>query len=199
MKLRDMSPEAAERRRATLQKYNNTPERKEYLRDWYQKNKERHRALGRKWQEENREYSRALSRDGYRRNRSVRLERGRAAYHRNKLSPAMIVKNLWGGAKRRARENGIEFGLTKSWVMERVVAGVCEVSGIRFEPGDGKHHPLSPTIDRIDRSRGYTEDNARLVIWAVNNLKGVGDDDTMWKVVEAMISNRNKRGPDNVG
>lgn len=195
MKMKDMTPEEAERRRETLRRYNNKPERKAYMRSWYEKNQERHRELGRKWREENHEYHLALHRDGYRRNRAARLESHRSAYHRDKLTPKMIVKNLWGGANRRAREAGIEFTLTKEWVMDKVQAGVCELSGLKFEPGSRLHHPMSPSLDRIRRDAGYTPDNTRLVIWAVNNLKGVGTDETMWKVVEAMISNRNKRGP----
>lgn len=195
MKLKDMTPEEAERRRETLRRYNGKPERKEYMRAWYEKNRERHRELGRKWQRENHEYSLALHRDGYRRNRTARLEKGRGAYHRDKLTPKMIVKNLMGGARRRAREGGIEFTLTKEWVLEKVLAGVCEVSGLKFEPGNGLHHPMSPSLDKISRDAGYTPENTRLVIWAVNNLKGVGTDETMWKVVEAMISNRSKKGP----
>lgn len=194
MKLKDMPPELAERRRDVIRKYNAKPERKAYMRAWYEKNKDRHQELGKKWRDDNHEYHLALHRDGYRRNRKIRLERSRVAYHRDKLEPKLIAKSLWGGAKRRARNEGLEFTLTKEWVMRLVVGGVCEVSGIRFEPGNGIHHPLSPSIDRIDRGYGYTEENSRLVIWAVNNLKGTGDDNTMWKVVEAMISNRNKRG-----
>lgn len=36
----------------------------------------------------------------------------------------------------------------------------------------GAHHskinPYSPSLDRIDTSRGYTKDNVRLVVYAVN-------------------------------
>jgi hypothetical protein len=193
-KMSGKSTEEIERRREVMRRYNNKPERKAYMREWYEKNKERHRELGRKWQRENLEYSRALVRDGYRRNRTKRLEKGRNLYHRDKLTPKMIVKNLWGGAKRRARENGIEFSLSKEWVLEQVNSGVCAVSGLAFEPGSGLHHPMSPSLDRISRDFGYTQENTRLVIWAVNNLKGIGSDETMWKVVEAMIEHRKKRG-----
>lgn len=34
--------------------------------------------------------------------------------------------------------------------------------------GDG---PNSPSIDRIDSTKGYTEDNVQWVIWVVNDAK----------------------------
>lgn len=43
----------------------------------------------------------------------------------------------------------------------------CAVTGIPFVY-DVPGHPLMPSLDRIDSSKGYTADNVRLVCWAVN-------------------------------
>ena len=46
--------------------------------------------------------------------------------------------------------------------------GRCEVSGIAFERQFGNHHPLQPSIDRIEASESYTAANCRIVCLAVN-------------------------------
>lgn len=179
--------ERAERRRATLKKFNNKPERVAFMRQYTQDNWDRHMENNRRWADANPEKVVESRKLGYLRNRDVKLERGRAHYQRERLTPKSICKELFNGARRRARERGCEFALTKEWLLERLEAGICEVSGLQFERGSGTHHPFSPSVDRIKRSGGYTPDNARLVIWAVNNLKGIGDDETMLLVARAIV------------
>ena len=45
--------------------------------------------------------------------------------------------------------------------------GECELTGIRFRCDTGRD-PFSISIDRIDSSKGYTADNVRFVLLAVN-------------------------------
>jgi hypothetical protein len=77
---------------------------------------------------------------------------------------------LWRGARERANKKGIEFTLTREWVLKRLATGVCEATGIRFnsETFIGRCGPYSPSIDRIDSSKGYTPDNCRMICWALN-------------------------------
>ena len=49
--------------------------------------------------------------------------------------------------------------------------GRCMVTGIPFRfdtVGDSKRKPYSYSLDRIDSSKGYSEDNCRVVCYAVN-------------------------------
>lgn len=192
MKLRDISDEEAERRRESLRKYNNKPERKQYMRQWYQANRERIRADIAQQRKDDPEKFRRWYRKSNQKNRAEDRVRARALYHRDKTKPEMVVKNLFAGTVRRAKERGIAHTITKEWLMERVVAGVCEVTGLRFSLGDGFHHMWSPTIDRIDRNEGYTKENSRLVLWAFNNFKGVGTDEMVLEIAEAIIRNSHK-------
>jgi hypothetical protein len=189
MKLSELPEEAAARRRETLRKYNNTPERKEYLKSWYQANRERVRAKIAQERIEDPEKFRRWYRNSNRKHREEDRVRSRALYHRDKTRPEMVTKNLFAGTVRRAKQRGTPHTITKEWVMERVLAGVCEVTGLPFSHGKGIHHPWSPTIDRIDRGGGYTPDNARLVLWAVNNFKGTGTDEMVLEIAEAIVRN----------
>lgn len=77
-------------------------------------------------------------------------------------------------ARRRAAPKGIKFSLTRGWVIERLRKWTCEATGWLFviESGQG-HHPFAPGIDRINPKKGYTAANCRLVISAVNTIKGI--------------------------
>lgn len=50
-------------------------------------------------------------------------------------------------------------------------AGVCGVTGVPFVYGTPRH-PLQPSLDRPDSTRPYTNDNFRVVAWAVNAACG---------------------------
>ena len=204
----DKLEDQLERRNAKQREFNNTPERKEYMRRWMaankekrkaylaayvQKNKGRHNERGKQWREKNLDKSRAMSRAIYQRYKERRLTRSREVYHRDRLTPKSIAKELYGGALQRAKKRGLEFNLTREWLIEKVAAGRCEVSGLPFDRGAGKTHPMSASVDRIRLDGGYTTDNSRVVIWAVNSFKGVGDDAMMWRVVDAMVANRERR------
>jgi len=79
-------------------------------------------------------------------------------------------------ARSRARKRGVEFFLTKEWVLNGLNKGTCAVTGIRFDlengHGSGKHNKCAPTIDRMDPNKGYTTDNCQLVIYQYNVAKG---------------------------
>lgn len=207
-KIQDKLDEEIERRRAKARLINNSPERKEYMRRWMaankekrktymrsylEKNRERHNERGRVWKELNYEKDRLARRARYKNYKEKKCAQAREVYHRDRLTPKSIAKELYGGALQRSKKRRLEFGLTREWVIERLGRGVCEVSGLPFDRGAGMHNPMSASIDRIDITKGYTPDNCRVVIWAVNNLKGVGTDETMWRVVDAMVANRERR------
>ena len=94
----------------------------------------------------------------------------RAAY-RSSLEgrAAALLKD----ARRRAASKGMSFSLTRDWVIGRLRRWTCEATGWLFVIQSGRgHHPFAPSIDRINSTRGYTPANCRLVISAVNTIKG---------------------------
>ncbi len=47
---------------------------------------------------------------------------------------------------------------------------------------------FSPSIDRIDSSKGYTPDNCQFVLWAINVFKGDGTLEEMYEIATALIN-----------
>ncbi len=117
----------------------------------YKDNPEPARQAAYRWKRENRDHVNAYVKAKY------RTPKGRA-------------QELVGGARSRARKRGLPFDLTVEWVVEKLVAGMCEYSGLplTLEPKDGRRHPRSPSIDRIDPSGGCTKANCRIACLQAN-------------------------------
>ena len=77
-------------------------------------------------------------------------------------------------AKQNARAKNLEFNLTYEDIE---IPTHCPVLGIELftTPGRGKKNPWSypntPSIDRIDNSRGYVKDNIHIISMRANHLR----------------------------
>lgn len=79
---------------------------------------------------------------------------------------------LWMGALHRARKNGREFTLTLGDI---TIPEMCPVF---------KTPMVSPSLDRVDNSKGYTKENVRVISLRANILKSSGSAEEF----EAIIS-----------
>ena len=75
---------------------------------------------------------------------------------------------LFESTQYRARKRGIPHNLKLSDV---VIPEKCPVLGIPLFPGKKFQCDNSPSVDRIDNSKGYTKENIVIVSWRVNNIK----------------------------
>ena len=81
---------------------------------------------------------------------------------------------LYYSAKSRAKAKGLDFTIS---IEDIVVPEKCPVLGIRFKSGAGNGTQsvakleTSPTLDRVDNSKGYTPDNICVISLRANNLK----------------------------
>lgn len=95
----------------------------------------------------------------------------------------------------RSRKNGHDHDLTKAWA-ETTYTGTCSLTGIPFvlataaPAGKSGVRPYSPSIDRINPRRGYTRDNCRWVLAAINSFKGEMSDAEMYHIAEALLRHR---------
>lgn len=91
-------------------------------------------------------------------------------------------------AAHRAKAKGWKYDLTTDWA-EATFTGFCALTRIPFVVRNNGVGPkfFSPSIDRINSSLGYTQDNCRFVLWSVNALHGTGSDVDMLRVAEALV------------
>jgi hypothetical protein len=104
--------------------------------------------------EEDLEYSRTYQRNR-RQNFDYRLQ--------------MLVNASKQRAKNKNRENTITIEDVKSIYPQD---GCCPIFGIKLEFNNAGFRETSPSIDRIDSSKGYTPDNIQIISWKANRIKG---------------------------
>lgn len=77
-----------------------------------------------------------------------------------------FANRLLSGAKRRAKEKGIEIDIDKGWIMEKLIRGTCEATGLQFAyEGRSEEHsrnPWQPSLDRIDNAKATLRITSRL-------------------------------------
>ena len=92
-----------------------------------------------------------------------------AAYQRERmLDETNFKRNMLSVAKHRAKRQGREFDLK----FEEVEFPThCPVFGHKFVYSSGGDRRSSPSLDRIDSSRGYTADNVQIISSLANYMK----------------------------
>jgi len=111
-------------------------------------------------------------------------------------SPRQRAHVMLTSAKSRAKKKQLPFNLTKLWLLQKLENGTCELSGIPFDfskSSKNNFNPMSPSIDRIDSSKGYTFDNCRVILTALNvalSEYGLG---LYLEIAKKVISQQNKQ------
>lgn len=105
------------------------------------------------------------------------------------------IREMVNSCRTRANKKGVVFALDQEWEAEVCasleVRPICQVTGSLLELNTrsyrGGHHPLAPSIDRIDPRKGYTPDNVRVVCCWVNLAKHTLDDKTFREWCRAVV------------
>lgn len=171
--------------------------RKEYLRQWRERNLEEIKAKQKAYCAENKERRAAVNKARYeakreellaqmrehrannrerinqqaREYRAANKERlaaeARRRYHATKAAKAK--NSLVAGAKRRAQEKGLDFDLTVDGL---TWPDTCPVLGITLTyNGAESTRDTRASLDRIDCTKGYTMDNVRVISQRANRIK----------------------------
>lgn len=98
-------------------------------------------------------------------------------------------KALCASARYRASTKGLPFELNAAEIQYRIDRGVCEATAIPFDLGPERTWN-SPSLDRIDSTKGYTTDNVRVVLWAMNAMANTWGEDTILNVADAIRQKR---------
>lgn len=95
-------------------------------------------------------------------------------YNRQYLShrrAAYPEYTLWEKAQTRAKKHGILFTITPYDVN---IPTHCPILGIPLIKGKGRHCDNSPSLDRVDPTKGYTPDNIAVISYRANQIKNNG-------------------------
>lgn len=123
----------------------------------------------------------------------------RAAYHRTYAESAQgRARILWGSARARAKERGLNFSLSVTQIIEALDAGYCQATDIAFSfekpPAGCRVNPWAPAVDRKDNNKGYEESNVQVVCNAYNLAKNDFPDHVMQTLARAIIQKGSESG-----
>lgn len=123
-----------------------------------------------------------------------KVKRGRY----NGAPDLVAALKIYDRTKARCAANGIEFSLRAGWIREKIRAGVCERTGIKFDL-DGVYrdwrwqNPWAPSIDRIVPGGPYSPENCQIVVWEYNCQKNVSSEEEMEEKSNELFSVLDKR------
>lgn len=110
----------------------------------------------------------------------VRNDVAKRRYHRTVAKPGGAEKAMFWAARDRAKRAGIEFTIKLS---DLRIPARCPVLGMPLVRRGGKAQPDSPSLDRIDSSKGYTPANTMIISHRANCLKNNGTLEEFEKIV----------------
>jgi hypothetical protein len=129
----------------------------------------------------------------YRKNNKEKCEKAkRLSYAKNPI--ALIIMC----ARRSAKARGLICQITRADLLPLPVE--CPVLGIRLDYAYGtknrKALPNSPSVDRIDNTKGYIPGNVQIISWKANRLKSNGTPDELMRVARyaAQVSPKRSNG-----
>jgi hypothetical protein len=99
------------------------------------------------------------------------------------------IKSMWWRAKKRSEKSGIEFNIE---IADIKIPINCPVFNFPFEVGVGKGpSDKSPSLDRIDNTKGYVKDNIQVISFKANKIKNDCNVEDVEKILCFMKSQKN--------
>lgn len=90
----------------------------------------------------------------------------------NKLKSDNLKKNfaagMWRAAKRRAHIKGLDFNIE---ISDIVIPEICPILEVPLALGTKNNYEYTPSLDRIDNSKGYIKGNIMVVSKKANSMK----------------------------
>jgi hypothetical protein len=92
-------------------------------------------------------------------------------------------------AKSRCKKSGLEFSITTDDVD---IPATCPILGIKIEQTKGRSGAFknSPSLDRIDNSKGYIPGNVQVISQLANSMKGAANKEELVQFANWVLSTR---------
>lgn len=90
-------------------------------------------------------------------------------------------RRMLHSARARAKRTGREFSLQ---LEDIVCPDVCPILGLPLFKGEGRQTANSPSLDRIDSTKGYIKDNIQVISNLANQMKGPATPEQLLKFAD---------------
>lgn len=129
--------------------------------------------------------------------RKTYLQKRRGWYRTNKNKALTYIDDnkvgfIYRQAKRRAKERGLDFSITKNDIIIPTFCPILEIKISTNNRTTAKHS--SPSLDRINNCIGYTKSNTRIISYRANTIKNDATKDEIKEII-SFIENFNKYEP----
>lgn len=98
----------------------------------------------------------------------------------HRLNP---VVSMLRDAKKRVLSKGLDFSITKEDI---IFPDICPISLLKLKVGYRKLTPNSPTLDRIDNTKGYIKGNIAVISNRANAMKRDASTKEIQRLLEYM-------------
>lgn len=138
----------------------------EYFKAYYEENKEKRSFLAMQWAKKNKEKIKIQAKKRY------PFRQAHTNFENRRKNP---IPHMLARAKQRAKRKGLEFNIN---VSDIIIPEYCPLLNIKIEFSLEKRLPKrgkclsSPSLDRIDNSKGYIKGNVRVISNMANMMKG---------------------------
>ena len=120
-------------------------------------------------------------------NKESFLEYGRNYQAKRRQDFEYLLQMLLNASKQRALLKNREHSITVDDLIALwPVDGNCPVFGFPLQFNSGGFRETSPSVDRIDSTKGYTLDNIQILSWKANRIKAYATVEELEAVVSFM-------------
>lgn len=149
----------------------------------YQEYREKISNRNKEWREQNKEKLRQYEKSDVRKQKNKEWRETKRAEDRFRF--------VWYAAKRRAKDNGVPFAITKQDIIDIFpLDGKCPMLGITLQFNNKSSKDDSPSLDRIIPKLGYVPGNILLISYRANRIK---NDATLTELENIILFLKNLR------
>lgn len=98
-----------------------------------------------------------------------------------------IIMSLLNGARKRAGLYNLDFDLTPEDI---IIPETCPILGLKLGIGKVGGSDNSPSLDRIDSTKGYVKGNVQVISKLANSMKNSADTETLKKFADYINSEK---------
>ncbi|MBO6282806.1 MAG: hypothetical protein J6M63_02625, partial [Pseudobutyrivibrio sp.] len=95
-----------------------------------------------------------------------------------------IIHAIWKKAKDRALKYGMDFDIEEADI---VIPDMCPILEVPLEFGTKGNYEYTPSIDRIDNSKGYVKGNIQIISKKANSMKNSASLDELRKFCKNVL------------